>query len=128
MQFQEPTVGEGEYVEGLDGAVKKNYDETFDRPPFISHAKQPKFDCSGNVEVNNNGDVIYEERGHEESVPNIDFLNKHGISPTSHPADWFNVFMPRTKRRHANPNSTSIADLQHVQTKRHTLLMLVREV
>ena len=47
--FREPTVSEEEVEEGINGATKKNYDETFDRAPFISKAKHPVFTARGKL-------------------------------------------------------------------------------
>ena len=33
------------------------------------------------------GDYIYEERTHTELLPDLDFLESHGINTTPHPAD-----------------------------------------
>ena len=56
------------------------------------------------------GDCIYEDRAHAESLPNLEFLESHGINTTSHPADWFNVLMLRSTRRQDKNGVTSIDD------------------
>ena len=38
--------------------------------------------------------VVYEERPHTETLPNIDFCQKHNLDLDSHPADWFEAFLP----------------------------------
>ena len=56
------------------------------------------------------GDYIYEDRKHTESLPNLEFLDIHGINTTSHPDDWYNVLIPRSTRRQDKNRVTSIAD------------------
>ena len=106
--FREPTVLPAEYVEDENGATKKYYTLNFDRPYFISSCKQPKLNRYQNPMKYRKGDYIYEDRTHTESLPNIDFLEKHGINTTSHPADWYNVLMPRSRRRQDKNGVTSI--------------------
>ena len=56
------------------------------------------------------GDYIYEDHTHTESLPDLEFLESHDFNPTSHPADWYNVLIPRSTRRQDNNEVTSIAD------------------
>ena len=56
------------------------------------------------------GDYIYEDRTHTELLPNLDFLEIHGINTTSHPDDWYNFVMPLSKRRQDKNGFTYIAD------------------
>ena len=93
----------------------------FDRPPFISSSKHPQFNTRGNLKYDDNGNVLYEDKSHNESVPNIDFLIEHGISPSSHPAYWFDMFMPRMKRRQTGLNTTSIAEFTSSTNKKAIL-------
>ena len=69
------------------GQPKKEYTLNFDRPPFISLCKQPKLNRDQNPMKDRKGDYIYKDRTHTESLPNLDFLESHGINTTSHPAD-----------------------------------------
>ena len=64
------------------------------------------------------GDYIYEDRTHTESLPNIEFIESHGINTTSHPADWFNVLMLRSTRRQDKNGVTSIADFTSFTNKK----------
>ena len=64
------------------------------------------------------GDYIYEDRTHTESLLNLEFLENHGINTTSHPADWYNVLMPRSTRRQDKNGVTSIADLNSFTNKK----------
>ena len=64
------------------------------------------------------GDYIYEDRTHTESLPNLEFLESHGINMSSHPADWFNFLMPRSTRRQDKNGVTSIADFAFFTNKK----------
>ena len=64
------------------------------------------------------GDYIYEDCTHIESLPYLDFLESHGINTTSHPADWYNVLMPRSTRRQDKNGVTSIADFTSSTNKK----------
>ena len=64
------------------------------------------------------GDYIYEERTHTESLPNLEFLESHGISTTSHPSDWFNVLMSLSTCRQDKNGVTSIADFTSFTNKK----------
>ena len=56
------------------------------------------------------GDYIYKDRTHTELLPNIEFLESHGISTTSHISYWFNVLMLRNTRHQDKNGVMSIAD------------------
>ena len=100
-EFRGPTLQEGETI----GVKRYNYAEEFDRDPFTGIAKQPKIWNNGRVAVDRDGNVIYEERGHINTVPNIDFCKEHDLDLTSHPAEWFQAFLPIKNKRGGNSNS-----------------------
>ena len=64
------------------------------------------------------GDYIYEDRTHIELLPNLEFLESYGINTASHPADWYNVIMPRSTRRQYKNGVTSIADFTSFTNKK----------
>ena len=64
------------------------------------------------------GDYIYEDRTHTESLPNLEFLESHGINMTSHPDDWYNVLMTRSTLRQDKNGVTSIADFTSFTNKK----------
>ena len=64
------------------------------------------------------GDYIYEDRTHTESLPNVEFLENHGINTTSNPADWYNVLMPCSTRHQDKNEVTSIADFNSFTNKK----------
>ena len=55
------------------------------------------------------GDYIDKDLTHTELLPNLEFLDSHGINTTSNPADWCNVLMLRSMRRQDKNGVTSIA-------------------
>ena len=67
------------------------------------------------------GDYIYEERTHTELLPNLYFLESCGINTTLHPANWYNVLIPRSKRRQDNNGVTSIANFNSFTNKKSYL-------
>ena len=76
------------------GAKRYNYGETFDRLPFTGQAKQPKKWRNGRIAVDRNDRVMYEVREHTDTIPNIDFCEEHGLNLDTHPAKWFEAFLP----------------------------------
>ena len=57
------------------------------------------------------GNIIYEEVSYTESSSNIDYILQKKIHVNYHPADWFNVFMPKHSKCQSHPDKLSIADL-----------------
>jgi len=76
------------------GAKRYNYNEQFDRLVFNGTAKQPKLWRNGRIALGHNRNVQYEVRSHTETIPNVDFCTKHGLDLESHPAEWFEAFLP----------------------------------
>ena len=64
------------------------------------------------------GDYIYKERTHKESLPDLEFLESHGINTTSHTADWYKVLIPRSTRRQDKNGVTPIADFNSFTKKK----------
>ena len=96
----------------------KKYKLTVDCPPFISQCKQPILNRYGNPTTNTDGDYEYEDRPHKESLPNLDFLMLHSITPYSHPAEWYNVPVPRNRKRQGSERLTSIVDITSFTNKK----------
>ena len=116
--FSKPTVRPAEYVEDEHGVTKKKYTLNFDRPPFISSCKQPTLNWYQKPMKDRKGDYIYKDRTHTESLRDFEFLESNGINTTSHPADWYNVFMPRSKSRQDKNRVTSISYLTYFTNKK----------
>ena len=86
---------------------KHNYKETFDRPPFIQEVTLPKRGANGKL-LFEDGKHVYEKVNSEDTVPNVEFLHRNKITLASSPADWFNLFLPKSK--HAN-SKLSISEI-----------------
>lgn len=69
------------------GPVKKNYNEQFDRDPFVQNAKVPIRDARSKILVDNNGNVLYHAINSSDTLPNIDYLHRHNISTKSSPKE-----------------------------------------
>ena len=91
QQFHEPTLEDGEVMV----VPKRNYDEKFDRVVFTGKAKLPVRNRNGKIIWSKEGKAKYKLVPCEETVPNIDFLQSHGIDFNSHPAVWFDAFLPK---------------------------------
>jgi hypothetical protein len=86
-----PTQPEGELVK----VIKKNYLHQFDRPVFSGQAWIPKRWPSGRgIAKKANGEMIWEKRPYEDTIPSYEFLKKHKLDGHSKPTEWFEAFLP----------------------------------
>ena len=46
------------------------------------------------------------------NVPNLDLFILHNINLDSHPAEWFNIFFPKSRTKNTHPKSVTIEELQ----------------
>jgi hypothetical protein len=83
---------------GKREAPKLNYDEAFDRPPFIALAKVVKVNKRGKPVNDRHGRVLYEEVVREERCPGLDWLKKHMLTADSRPSAWINALLPLKKK------------------------------
>ena len=90
-----PTQPEGEIAK----VMKKNYTEPFDRPVFSGKAWIPKRWPSGGIARKQNGDMIWEKRPYEQSIPSYEFTKKHKLNDHSKPTDWFEAFLPSKNKK-----------------------------
>ena len=109
-QFCPPIAGLPANEETTQRSTKKNYKEEFHRPPFVKQVKFPKSNLIGRTLRDSDGKFLYEVTNSTDTVPNIDALHTRGISIDSHPAEWFNLFLPIYKKRKENPNVVTIED------------------
>ncbi len=101
VRMRAPTEPENEMREGY--ATKQNYNAKFDRPVFTGKTKMPKFNSQGQLVTDRDGKVEYEEeRPCEETVPNIEWCEANGLDLGSHPAHWFEAFLPIRNGRHGS--------------------------
>ena len=56
------------------------------------------------------GNIVYKEVASTESSPDIDYLLQKKIHVSSHPAYWFNLFVPKNSKRQSHPDKVSISD------------------
>ena len=80
------------------GAKKFNYNEVWDRSPFIAAAAQPQLSSEKLFEG-------YFEQPVTELTPNLEFINKHNLNTSSHPCEWLRAFIPNTADKHADSNA-----------------------
>ena len=92
------------------GAPKRNYEHRFDRPLFQHEVLLPKRDSMGRIMRTMDGKVRYENKKTDETVPNIQAIHDAGLDCDSHPALWFDLFMPREKKRQEHPDVVTLAD------------------
>ena len=45
------------------------------------------------------------------TVPNLAYLTELGIDFESHPADWFNIFLPKNRGKHTHPKAVTLEEL-----------------
>ena len=104
VQFRGPTQGGN-----VSNVERANYTEQFDRPVFTGMAKQPVITNSGQFSRDCHGKVKYEERPHTETLPNIDFIKDNKLDLDSHPASWFQAFLPIKNTRGCNSKSMTFS-------------------
>jgi hypothetical protein len=75
-----------------------NVNATIDRFPFSGQALQPKKDDLGRfiTRSNNNGEqkFYYAKAPVKETIPNMEFVDAHGLNFKSLPVDWAEAFFP----------------------------------
>jgi hypothetical protein len=99
ISFRAPTEpeneGRGEY------ALKRNYSHQFDRAVFTATAKVPVLKGRWKqLSYDEDDNVQYENAPVEETIPNVVWCEAKGLDIGSHPAEWFNAFLPVKNRRH----------------------------
>ena len=88
--FRSPTVPAGE-----NPAVKKrNYTQKFDRMVFSGKAEVPKRMRNGVISRKRNGEIIFENRPHQQTEVRMSFMQKHKLTAQSSPVHWFKAFLP----------------------------------
>ena len=112
VRFRDPTMPAEEHeLNRNDRPKKRNYSEIFDRAPFTRSALLPVRNANGVLKRKNTGEYIYEMQVTEATVPDIEYLTEKGIDFESHPADWFDIFMPKDRVRDTHPKAVTIDDL-----------------
>ena len=57
-----------------------------------------------------NGKVRYEKTSTDETGPNIQAIHDAGLNTDSHPVLWFDLFMPRERKRQEHQDVVTLAD------------------
>jgi len=87
--FHAPTVPAGE----VPTVRKRNYQQHFDRMAFTGVAWVPKVLRNGRV-ATKKGKVEFSQKPHTKTTVNIDFIGNNNLHLLSHPAHWFQAFLP----------------------------------
>ena len=72
---------------------KQNFAEVFDREPFVTKEKVPRFYQNGQPMLNN-GQTVWTEQFTNEGGPMAEFLFDNGLNMNSTPQDWLMAFLP----------------------------------
>ena len=100
----------------------KKIKPTLDPPSFIYQCKQPILNRSEKPIKNADDEYEYKEHPHKGSLPNLEFLMMHGITTNSHTDEWYDVFVPRNRKRKFSEGFTSISDTTLFTNKKVYLL------
>ena len=93
-----------------------------DPPSFIYQCKQPILNRSEKPIKNADDEYEYKEHPHKGSLPNLEFLMMNDITTNSHTDEWYDVFVPRNRKRKFSEGFTSISDTTLFTNKKVYLL------
>ena len=88
--FRYPTVPEGE----RSSVKKRNFNQKFDRMVFDGIAEIPRRYRDGRIAKNRDGEVQFEKQHYVRSTVDMDFIRANKLDLHSHPAKWFEAFVP----------------------------------
>ena len=101
VKYRAPTTPREEFERtgcGKGGVAKYNLALKINRGAFTKKAQIPKQDRAGRImRDRETREYKYEEAEIKKSVPNMDFIEKHGLDYNSLPFEWFDTFIPRKK-------------------------------
>ena len=81
--------------ERLEQAIKRNFDDVFDRPPFCGTTQVPQYQANKRKQIDTTTkEQIYKVEGREKGLPKLEWLKKHNLSHSSRPIDFFDAFVP----------------------------------
>ena len=100
-----PTVpaGEKEYQ-------KRNFAETFDRPPFTAMSPVIEIGRNGKPVKNRRGEVQWTNEIREKGRANKEWVDEQGLTEYSKPSDWFEALLPLKKKKDGPRSMVSISD------------------
>ena len=101
VKYRAPTTPREEFERtncGGGGTSKYNFSIEIPRMKFKKKAQVPKTDRLGQLSKNSStGEYQYVEKEIIKSVPNMDFIENHGLNYDSELYKWFDAFLPRKK-------------------------------
>ena len=87
IKYRSPTVPREEFERtgsGKGGQKKYNFSERFDRPVYTKEVRLPKFSNRGKLlRDKETNEILYENKVSDETVPNMEFIDKHGLDENS---------------------------------------------
>ena len=92
--YRAPTVPQGENY----SVRKRNYTQKFDRMVFSGQTELPATKNKGGDLEKQDGEVVFEKRPHHRTEVKMAFVRKHKLDVDSHPALWFDAFLPRMRK------------------------------
>jgi Transposase IS4 len=98
--FHSPTVSEGDIC--AEPTRKHNYEETFDRMPFVGKIHVPTILKSRKVKLGKDRKVQYKEMVSSEGAPKHNFIKNNNLTLDSTPQEWFRAFLPNSRKKTAN--------------------------
>ncbi|KAL7562479.1 hypothetical protein ACA910_005453 [Epithemia clementina (nom. ined.)] len=76
-------------------AQKHNFQELFDRAPFLGKKKVPKCHQNGHqMKDSSTNQLLWNDEVDVKGGPRAEWILEQGLSSASHPADWFDAFLP----------------------------------
>ena len=110
FRFREPTVPESEDVRREARVKKKNYDATFDRSPFVGTTLLPERKPNGKLRRDAQGTYTYKKMVSTKTGPNMEYIFKAGLDFESHPAEWFELFLPFNRKKNMDPKAITFEE------------------
>lgn len=92
-------------VGGTVECIKYNFNDTFDRDPFIALSKECAVDRHGNPKKDKDQNYVMVEAVRKKGRPTMNFLEKNRLTVHSHPAQWIEALLPTSSR---NPNAVTL--------------------
>jgi len=87
--FHAPTVPAGE----VPTVRKRYYKQNFNKMAFTGVTWVPKLQRNSRI-ATKKGHVIFNKNAHSKTMVKINFICKHNLNLYSHPAHWFQAFLP----------------------------------
>jgi hypothetical protein len=113
--FRAPTVPEGE----VSQVKKRNFSQKFDRMAFTGMTEVPERYSNGRLKKQKDGSYSYKKQAQTETTADMTFIRKHQLNLDSHPAEWFQSFLPIT-----NTKRNQIFSLENCLSWTNTKAML----